>query len=89
MGGRKRRVKTHEKKQRTPRNVNKGPMWKVDSDKLVRTHRSCPKCGPAVFLAEHYDRMHCGQCGYTMFKRQQQAGEEEKKDRVEARRKKE
>jgi ubiquitin-small subunit ribosomal protein S27Ae len=90
MGGRKRRVHTKEKKQAEPRNTNKGPMWTVESDKVVRTHRSCPKCGPAVFLADHYDRMHCGQCGYTIFKHQQpNAGEEERTERISARKRKE
>ncbi|MFX1500941.1 MAG: 30S ribosomal protein S27ae, partial [Promethearchaeota archaeon] len=27
-----------------------------EGDKLVRTQRSCPKCGPSYFLANHYDR---------------------------------
>ena len=27
--------------------------------------KTCPKCGPAVFMAEHKDRKHCGCCGYT------------------------
>ena len=43
--------------------------YKMEGDKLVRTHRSCPKCGPSYFLANHYDRWSCGKCGYTIFKR--------------------
>lgn len=43
--------------------------YKMEGDKLVRTHRSCPKCGPSYFLANHYDRWSCGKCGYTVFKR--------------------
>jgi small subunit ribosomal protein S27Ae len=43
--------------------------YKIEGDKLVRTHRSCPKCGPSFFLANHYDRSSCGKCGYTVFKR--------------------
>lgn len=31
-------------------------FYKIEGDKLVRTHRSCPKCGPSYFLADHYDR---------------------------------
>lgn len=26
--------------------------------------RTCPKCGPGVYLAEHKDRWSCGKCGY-------------------------
>ena len=44
-------------------------FYKLEGDKLVRTHRTCPKCGVAYFLADHYDRSSCGRCGYTIFKR--------------------
>jgi len=36
---------------------------------LKRLRRSCPKCGPGVFMAEHADRVSCGKCGYTEFKK--------------------
>ena len=26
--------------------------------------KSCPKCGPGIFLAQHKDRQTCGKCGY-------------------------
>ena len=31
-------------------------------------NKTCPKCGPGVFLAEHGNRSACGKCGYTEFK---------------------
>ncbi|MGA8663837.1 MAG: 30S ribosomal protein S27ae [Thermoplasmata archaeon] len=40
-------------------------MYNVKGDTLERTHRSCPKCGPGNFLAEHADRRSCGRCGYS------------------------
>ncbi len=40
----------------------------VEGDKLVRNRKTCPKCGPGVFMAEHKDRTSCGSCGYTEFK---------------------
>jgi ubiquitin-small subunit ribosomal protein S27Ae len=39
-------------------------FYSIEGGKLVRTHRSCPKCGPGVFLAQHEDRVHCGRCGF-------------------------
>ncbi|MCF7871457.1 30S ribosomal protein S27ae [Candidatus Woesearchaeota archaeon] len=27
-------------------------------------NKTCPKCGPGVFLASHKDRATCGKCGY-------------------------
>jgi small subunit ribosomal protein S27Ae len=44
-------------------------FYKIEGDKLVRSHRTCPKCGPSYFLADHYDRWVCGKCSYTVFKR--------------------
>lgn len=40
-------------------------LYEVKGDSLVRTHRSCPKCGPGTFLAEHGNRRACGHCGYS------------------------
>ena len=31
--------------------------------------KSCPKCGPGVFMGEHKNRTACGRCGYTEFKK--------------------
>ncbi len=40
-------------------------MYGLKGDTLERTHRSCPKCGPGTFLAEHANRRSCGRCGYS------------------------
>jgi small subunit ribosomal protein S27Ae len=48
--------------------------YKIEGDKLTRTHRTCPKCGVGFFLADHYDRWSCGRCGYTIFKRKGKKG---------------
>ena len=47
--------------------------------KVVKTHamyesgklkkKTCPKCGAGVFMAEHKNRIACGKCGYTEFKK--------------------
>ena len=49
--------------------MNASKYYKIEGNKLVRTHRTCPKCGPSYFLADHYDRSSCGRCGYAVFKR--------------------
>lgn len=49
-------------------------FYKIENGKLERTHRTCPKCGPSFFLADHYDRSSCGKCGYTVFKRKGKKG---------------
>ena len=40
-------------------------LYATKGDTLTRTHKSCPKCGPGTFLAEHPNRRSCGRCGYS------------------------
>lgn len=40
-------------------------LYTVAGDTLTRTHKSCPKCGAGIFLAEHANRLSCGRCGYS------------------------
>lgn len=49
--------------------MTKRQLYQVTDGKLRRTRTSCPKCGPGIFLAEHSDRVSCGHCGYTEFKK--------------------
>lgn len=50
------------------------PIYKfydVKGDKVNRLRRECPRCGRGTFLAEHKDRLTCGKCGYTSYKKAQ------------------
>jgi ubiquitin-small subunit ribosomal protein S27Ae len=40
-------------------------LYAIEGETLTRTHKSCPKCGAGVFLAEHDNRRSCGRCGYS------------------------
>ncbi len=42
--------------------------YKIEGGALQRKLKTCPRCGPGVFLAEHYDRFACGKCGYAEYK---------------------
>jgi len=44
-------------------------FYQVKGDKVERLKKECPRCGRGVFLAEHKDRLTCGKCGYTSFKK--------------------
>jgi small subunit ribosomal protein S27Ae len=47
----------------------KRELYVIESDKLVRKRRFCPRCGPGVFLAEHENRFTCGRCHYSETKK--------------------
>jgi len=40
--------------------------YKIEGDKIIR-EKSCPRCGPGVFLMIANDRKYCGRCHYTEF----------------------
>jgi small subunit ribosomal protein S27Ae len=47
----------------------RGTFYKIEGEKAVLQRRHCPRCGPGVLLAEHQNRLACGKCGYTEFKK--------------------
>ena len=40
-------------------------LYNISGDKVERKNRTCPKCGPGMFLAAHKDRVVCGSCRYV------------------------
>ena len=55
-----------EKKPKTPRALYK--LYNTSGEKVERSRKTCPKCGPGMFLAQHGNRTVCGKCTYTEFK---------------------
>ncbi|MBS3150384.1 30S ribosomal protein S27ae [Candidatus Woesearchaeota archaeon] len=54
-------------KKKKPKNKSpskKSAKYKLEGSSLVRG-RTCPKCGPGVFLGKHKDRLYCGKCHYV------------------------
>jgi small subunit ribosomal protein S27Ae len=49
--------------------VKASELYDLSDDKAHRKRQNCPRCGEGVFLAEHKDRLSCGKCGYTQFKK--------------------
>ena len=66
-GGGPQEVKKKKKKTRTL-----SSYYKIEGGTLQRKLKTCPRCGPGVFLAEHYDRFACGKCGYAEFRHKSQ-----------------
>lgn len=42
-------------------------LYALSGNKAERKNKSCPKCGPGMFLGKHDNRLHCGNCKYTEF----------------------
>jgi len=40
--------------------------YKIEGDKIIR-EKSCPRCGPGIFLMKTNNRIYCGKCRYTEF----------------------
>lgn len=55
-----------KKKHKNKPTSKKSSMYKVEGDKVIR-ERSCPRCGPGIFLMKAKERVYCGKCHYTEF----------------------
>ena len=56
------------RKEKKPRaNVQVWKLYKVSGESVERLKKECPRCGKGYFMAEHKDRLSCGNCGYTTF----------------------
>ena len=53
--------------------------YKIEGDKIVSKDKSCPRCGPGVFLMKASNRLYCGRCHYTEFLSSEKKAVEEKK----------
>ena len=43
--------------------------YKAENGKVERLKKVCNRCGDGTFMAEHKDRLYCGKCGMTIFKK--------------------
>ena len=55
-------------------------MYTVSDGSAQRKNKTCPKCGPGMFLALHKDRIVCGKCQYVEFMSKKEDVSEEKKE---------
>lgn len=54
--------------------------YKIEGDKIVSKDKSCPRCGPGVFLMKASNRSYCGRCHYTEFFGSEKKVEEKKEE---------
>jgi ubiquitin-small subunit ribosomal protein S27Ae len=76
--------KPNKKGKKKPKNKptsKKYTKYKIDGDKITR-ERSCPRCGPGIFLMNAQGRLYCGKCHYAEFqsKKVEESKEEIKQD---------
>ena len=57
-------------------------MYKIEGDKIINKAKSCPRCGPGVFLMKANNRLYCGRCHYTEFLSKKDVSEK-KEEKVE------
>ena len=57
--GKGKKLKAHKPSERWKK-------YKITGNKIERA-KTCPKCGPGMFLAVHKDRLTCGSCKYVEF----------------------
>jgi ubiquitin-small subunit ribosomal protein S27Ae len=62
---------TGKKPRKNKPTSKKYTKYKIVGDKIIR-ERSCPRCGPGVFLMKTNDRLYCGKCHYTEFIKKQE-----------------
>jgi len=62
---------TGKKKKKNKKPSERWKKYKLQGTKIERSGKFCPRCGQGVFLAESKskDRLYCGKCHYTEFKR--------------------
>jgi ubiquitin-small subunit ribosomal protein S27Ae len=62
--------KVEKKRAPKKKKVEKGvhAMYKIEGEKVTRTHPTCERCGIGYFMGDHKDRYTCGHCGFTRYK---------------------
>jgi small subunit ribosomal protein S27Ae len=60
------KIKKGKKAHKNKPASKKWKKYKVAGSEIQK-EKSCPRCGPGVFLAKHKERLYCGKCHYTEF----------------------
>ncbi len=66
-----------KKPHKNKKTSKKYTMYKIEGDKITR-EKSCPRCGPGVFLMKADNRLYCGKCHLTEFVAKKRSFEKQK-----------
>jgi ubiquitin-small subunit ribosomal protein S27Ae len=58
-----------KKKHKNKPTSKKYAQYVIENDKIISKTRSCPRCGPGVFLSVSQGRSYCGKCHFTEFEK--------------------
>ena len=75
--GKKKTAKKGKKPHKNKATSKKYTKYKIEGDKITRA-KTCPRCGPGIFLLDSNGRLYCGKCHYSEF-----AGKKVVEDKVE------
>lgn len=67
MGKKKKTVKKGKKPHKNKPTSKKYSKYKVEGEKISRSAKFCPRCGPGIFLMNSKGRKYCGKCHYSEF----------------------
>ncbi|MBU1136300.1 MAG: 30S ribosomal protein S27ae [Nanoarchaeota archaeon] len=62
----KKKERTGKKPHKNKPSSQKYKKYKIVDGKIIR-EKTCPRCGPGVFLMNSKNRLYCGKCHYTEF----------------------
>ena len=77
-GGAKGGAKGKEKVKKEGKKLS--ALYEISGESITRKNRTCPKCGPGMFLAKHKNRIVCGKCQYVEFMSKKEEVKEETKE---------
>ncbi|MAG73198.1 30S ribosomal protein S27ae [archaeon] len=47
-------------------------LYEISGDSITRKNKTCPKCGPGMFMGKHKDRVVCGSCQYVEYTKKEE-----------------
>ena len=67
MAKKKKSVKKGKKPHKNKPTSRKYSKYKIQGDKVIKEGKTCPRCGPGIFLMQAQNRIYCGKCHYSEF----------------------
>ena len=63
----KKAIKKGKKPHKNKPTSKKYKKYTIEGDQITKRAKTCPRCGPGIFLMQANNRVYCGKCHYTEF----------------------